>query len=200
MRRSFALLASLVVVAAFVAPAAAGPHDSHESKHCNPTLEQEREARAFARETIAATGKYEDPLVALQDDFIPWVDTWKPIFHLVKYEHYYDWKILDPQRPEALTYAKTNSGPKLIGIMYSMEDPGREPPDFGGCILRWHTHPQCRSPFGYSHIWEEDWGGCPPGWEDDGGSELMLHVWTVPMRDGPYSYHPDPAWECWPTC
>ena len=166
---------------------------------CQPTKQQQREADAFARATKAASKPYEDPLKALQDDFIPWVDSWKPVFHFVKYEHYYDWKVLDPKRPEAYVYAKTLTGIKLIGVMYSMEDPNRKPPDLGGCITRWHKHPQCLSPIGYSHIWEEDWGPCPPGWEEDGGSEPMLHVWTVPMKDGPYAYEPDPEWNCWPA-
>lgn len=191
-----------VVVGALLAPwsPAASQHEHHGGdKPCHPTAEERREAAAFARATIAATRKYKDPAVALDDDFYPWVDTpYKSIHHYVNYAHYYDWRILDPKRPEALVYTHTASGPKFIGIMYSMEDPNRKPPDMGGCITRWHTHPQCQSPVGYSHIWEEDWGDCPPGWKDEGGSEWMLHVWTVPMKDGPYAFEPDDKWDCWP--
>lgn len=189
----------LAMVLVWGAPAGAQHHDHGGHRRCNPSAEERREAADFARATKNAVAKYEDARAALDDDFVPWVDTpYKSIHHYVKYEHYYDWRILDPKRPEALVYVHTAGAPKLIGVMYSMEDPDREPPDMGGCITRWHTHPQCRSPFGYSHIWEEDWGDCPPGWEDDGGSEQMLHVWTAPMKDGPYSYEPDARWECWP--
>jgi hypothetical protein len=186
----------------FAAPsfAFAGPHDHHHmDKPCHPTPQQQREADEFARATIEAAKPYEDQTHALDEHFEPWVDLWKPVYHFVNYAHYYDWKVLDPKRPEAYVYAHTLTGEKLIGVMYSMEDPNRPPPDFGGCITNWHTHPQCKSPIGYSHIWEEDWGDCPPGWEEDpDGSELMLHVWTVEMEGGPYAMEPDPAWDCWP--
>lgn len=178
--------------------AVAQPHHHGGHKECHPTSEQAREAAEFAEATIAATKKYEDPSAALEDDYFAWVDWYKPIHHYVNYGNYYDWRILDPKQPEALVYAHTHTGPTLIGVMYSMEDPDRTAPPFGGCITRWHRHPQCRSPIGYSHIWEEDWGDCPPGWADDGGSELMLHVWTVDMKDGPYAFEPDARWECWP--
>lgn len=195
------MLAALVVaaIALPLAPAGAQHHDHGDHKPCRPSTEERREAAEFARRTIRFVKRYEDVTTAMDDDFRPWVDTpYKSVHHYVNYAHYYDWRILDPKRPEALVYVHTTGGPKLIGVMYSMEDPDRKPPDMGGCITRWHTHPQCRSPVGYSHIWEEDWGDCPPGWEDDGGSEWMLHVWTVPMKDGPYSFEPDGRWECWP--
>ncbi|HWL64697.1 MAG TPA: hypothetical protein VNP73_01880 [Actinomycetota bacterium] len=199
MRSKALACASALLLLAAPTFALAQEHDHHAGGECHPTPEQKHEAAEFARRTMAAAKPYEDPAYAFENDFIPWVDAWKPVFHFVKYEHYYDWKVLDPNRPEAFVYAKTNTGLQLIGVMFSMEDPGRKPPDFGGCITRWHTHPQCVAPIGYSHIWEEDWGGCPPGWEEDnGGSELMLHVWTVPMEGGPYAYHPDSSWECWP--
>jgi len=191
-------IAFLVAVLAAPVSVAAGPHEHHSRKPCNPTPQQHREAAAFARATKAVAKKFENPAVALENDYVPWVDSWKSIYHFVNYGNYYDWRILDPKRPEAFVYAHTLTGPKLIGVMYSMEDPKRKPPPMGGCITRWHTHPQCRSPIGYSHIWEADWGDCPPGWTDDGGSELMLHVWTVPMKGGPYAYHPDDDWYCWP--
>ena len=196
-RYLIAPLATILMVVPSLA--SAQTHDHHHAKPCHPTPEQQRETIAFARATQEAAQKYEDPVRALRDDFIPWVDSWKPIFHFVKYENYYDWKVLDPKRPEAFVYAHTLTGLQLIGVMYSMEDPDRKEPDFGGCITQWHRHPQCKSPFGYSHIWEEDWGDCPPGWEDDpSGSELMLHVWTVPMKGGPYAFEPDARWNCWP--
>ena len=199
MRRVLLVAAASLLVTIASGLAHAGPHDHHGGGQCDPTAQQESEAQRFASASIAATRKYQDPTVALEADFRPWVDTpYKSVHHYVNYAHYYDWRELDPKRPEALVYVHALGGPKLIGIMYSMEDPGREPPDFGGCITRWHTHPQCQTAFGYSHIWEENWGDCPPGWTDDGESEPMLHVWTVPMKGGPYAFHPDPRWECWP--
>jgi hypothetical protein len=199
MRRLMLIATIVAVLAAATGSARAQPHQHGGDRPCHPTAQQKRAAAEFERATLKHVRKYEDPKAALDDEFRPWVDTpYKSVHHYVKYEHYYDWKILDPKRPEALVYVHSLAGPKLIGVMYSMEDPGRKPPDFGGCITTWHTHPQCRAPFGYSHIWEEDWGDCPPGWTDDGGSEQMLHVWTVPMHDGPYAFHPDDRWECWP--
>jgi hypothetical protein len=191
------LTSTLLAVPSF---AAASPHDHHDHEApCHPTEAEKRETAEFARATKAAAERFEDPSNALNDHYEPWVDSWKPIYHFVNYEHYYDWKVLDPERPEAYVYAHTLTGTKLIGVMYSMEDPDRPEPAFGGCITQWHRHPQCMSPIGYSHIWEEDWGSCPPGWtEDPEGSELMLHVWTVPMKDGPYAMDPDPEWYCWP--
>jgi hypothetical protein len=189
---------AFAVATLFVAasPAIGGPdhHEGHQ-KPCHPTPEQRREAAAFARTTIASSERYSSPAAALADHFEPFVDSYRAVHHYINYENYYDWRILDPERPEALVYANTYSGPKLIGVMYSMEDPGRKPPDMGGCITRWHTHPMCKSPVGYSHIWE---GDCPPGWQEDGHTELMLHVWTVPMSGGPYAFHPDAEWNCWP--
>ena len=199
MRRATVLLVTLSLVLFVGAFAHAGPHDHHTASSCHPTPQQQREADRFADATIKATKKYADPQAALDDNFRPWVDTaYKTEHHYVNYAHYYDWRELDPKRPEALVYVHTVTGPKLIGVMYSMEDPGRKPPDFGGCITRWHTHPQCRTAFGYSHIWEEDWGDCPPGWTDDGKSEPMLHVWTVPMEGGAYAMHSDDKYDCWP--
>lgn len=187
-------LASCLVIAPSLA-AAQPDHHHGARKPCHPTPEQRREAAEFARRTIAAAEPYENSARAVADHFVPFVDTYRAVGHYVNYEHYYDWRILDPNRPEALVYANTHRGPKLIGVMFSMEDPERKPPDMGGCITRWHTHPMCKSPVGYSHIWE---GDCPPGWESDGRTEKMLHVWTVPTPGGPYAFHPAEKWNCWP--
>jgi hypothetical protein len=194
----WSVLSGVLVVLSATFAFAGPPHHHGGHKKCDPTREEKREAAEFVKRTLAETKKYETPMDAMENDFHLWVDGWKNVHHYINYDNYYDWRILDPKEPEALVYAYSDSGPQLIGIMYSMEDPDRKPPDMGGCITRWHTHPQCRSPFGYSHIWEEEFGDCPPGWEDDGGSEPMLHVWTVPMEGGPYAMHPDEKWGCWP--
>ncbi|MGH2729486.1 MAG: hypothetical protein ACRDJI_02635 [Actinomycetota bacterium] len=196
LRRYVTVLAAVTLFVA-ASPALGGPDHHHgHQKPCHPTPEQRREAAAFARVTKASSAeRYASPTAALADHFEPFVDTYRAVHHYINYSNYYDWRILDPERPEALVYANTYSGPKLIGVMYSMEDPGRKPPDMGGCITQWHTHPMCKSPVGYSHIWE---GDCPPGWQEDGHTELMLHVWTVPMQGGPYAFHPDAKWNCWP--
>ena len=202
MTRMLRITVSLVLSGALLIPFGNAAHAQHahhgHRKECNPTAEQRREAAEFARRTKAAVEKYENIAVAYQDNFYAWFDTfYKPIHHVINYEYYYDWRTLDPERPESLVYAHTHAGPQLIGVMYWLEG-DRNPPPMGGCITRWHTHPMCKSPIGYRHIWEEDWGDCPPGWENDGESEWMLHVWTVPMEDGPYAYEPDRRWNCFP--
>lgn len=195
-RRRFLVGAiAIALVAASQTIASAGPHDHHgHEPACHPTAEQKREAAEFARETIAKAQKYELPIAALGDYYMPFADINRAITHYINYENYWDWTFLDPDHPEALVYANTHTGQKLIGVMYALQD-DMEPPDMGGCITQWHTHPMCTTAFGYRHIWE---GECPPGWTSSGRSENMLHVWTVAMKGGPYAHSPDPEWYCWP--
>lgn len=196
MRRVVVAAITLIAVAFMSNAAPAGPHDHHHGDGaCRPTPAERHEAAEFARVTIKHAEKFATPAHSMADGYVPFIDFWRPVGHYFSPQRYSDGVFLDPKRPEALVYANTWTGPKLLGILYSMEDEGRPYPDLGGCIVTWHTHPMCRNAAGVRHIWE---GNCPPGESYDGESEWMLHVWTVPMKGNPYQAHADDHWYCWP--
>ena len=69
----------------------------------------------------------------------------------------------------------TDEGYRPISALYILPHAGMPAPDVGGCLTHWHTHPEIFL--------------SRPG---ENGSPLMLHVFTVPMKGGPFAHDPDP--------
>ena len=174
------------------------PDEHHHPEECHPTRAEVRRASLFARRTTEETTRYADVRAALSDGYRPFLlaTVLLPVVHYPKNTYFEDGQVADPTRPETLMYANTYSGPKLIGVMYLMEPEEAEPPDLGGCIVQWHRHVICEYADGRkAPSPNERW--CPPG-SQPAETAAMLHVWTVPMQNGPYQRHADPEWQCWP--
>lgn len=54
-----------------------------------------------------------------------------------------------------------------IGAMYIVPEASDVGPQIGGCLTQWHDHG-------------------PPFAPDGETTPQMLHVWTIPMPDGPF--------------
>lgn len=97
--------------------------------------------------------------------------------------------VLDPERPETLVYEPTPNGPILLGALYEMESIRESGPMFAGPVAVWHAH---------DHIcfgsipptitsFESPLGVCPLGSLSIPVTNEMMHVWTIPGVDDPYS-------------
>jgi hypothetical protein len=93
-----------------------------------------------------------------------------------------DGRILDPEYPESLIYARATDGPVLVGVMFEMDglsDPG---PRIGGPITVWHSHENvCFSltPVALAGLLSP-YGVCPLGSVNIPITGEMLHVWVAP--------------------
>lgn len=145
------------------------------------TPEQRAAATRLRDETAAAIARYADPTVAAADGFdvrdIAGLD-----FHAGNEAYERDGRILDPQRPETLVYARGPHGPVLLGAMFQMPGFGEAGPAVGGPLTVWHGHEQiCFSlvPPTMTGI-VSPLGGCPVGSFTIPRTNEMMHVWTVP--------------------
>ncbi len=153
-----------------------------------PTLGERRAARFFAERTAAAIDKYRDVSVAAADGYRV-ASMVGSQFHAENPERKSDGIVLDPQRPETLVYEPTRDGPVLLGALYEMESIGDPGPMFAGPIAVWHAHDHIC--FGSIPVtitgFESPLGACPLGSLSIPVTNEMMHVWTVPGADDPYS-------------
>jgi hypothetical protein len=101
--------------------------------------------------------------------------------------------ILDPMRPQALVYARTTHGLKLIGAMFQMPRAGQWGPDPGGPLTQWHQHEGiCFTPLGFELSFATPFWSCPLG-AIIVTTPPMLHVWIVDNgKFGPFAADLDP--------
>jgi hypothetical protein len=149
------------------------------------------EERASAAQLLAATrasiARYQDPAAAIAAGFKPGpVSSADPLRHFENKANAN--AILDPQRPQALVYAQTPYGLRLIGAMYQMPRLGQWGPDPGGPLTQWHQHEGiCFSPFGIEFSFETPFWTCPVG-STSITTPPMLHVWVIDNgKNGPFA-------------
>ena len=155
-------------------PATGGPH-VHDAAACHPTSAQQAAADKLVADTKAALARWNDQSQAWADGYVeyPPIPSWAQ--HYVNFSNLDDGRTLDPRHPESILYAMTDNGYHPISALYILPHASSQPPDTLGCLAHWHEHPEIFL--------------SRPG---ENGSPPMLHVFTVPMRGGPFAHEPDP--------
>lgn len=153
-----------------------------------PTAAQIENAANFAEATRRGIARYEDVNVALADGYRPQLNEKDKTVHYANKKYEQDGRILDPEHPEALVYANTMHGPKLLGAVYEMPDLWDTGPDIGGALTPWHLHANiCVGPYpgGWLTGIASPFGACPAG-SLAITTPPMIHVWTYSRAEGPY--------------
>ncbi len=151
------------------------------------TPEQQAAAARLLADTRTSIARYQDPAAAIAAGFKP-----GPVSNadtLVHFENQANAHVvLDPNRPQALVYARTAHGLRLIGAMYQMSRAGQWGPDPGGPLTQWHQHEGiCFSPFGFEFSFETPFWTCPVG-STSITTPPMLHVWIIDNgKSGPFA-------------
>ena len=151
------------------------------------TPEQREAAVRLLKDTAASIARYRDPAAAIAAGFQPGpVSSAAPLSHFENKANAN--AILDPNRPQALVYAQTKHGLRLIGAMYQMPRAGQWGPDPGGPLTQWHQHEGiCFSPFGFEFSFETPFWTCPVG-STSVTTPPMLHVWIIDNgKEGPFA-------------
>jgi len=157
------------------------------------TPEQRAAAARLLADTKASLTRYGDPAVAIAAGYKPGpVSAADPLLHFQNPANAH--AILDPNRPQALVYARTPSGLRLVGAMYQMPKVGQRGPDPGGPLTQWHQHEGiCFSPFGFEFSFETPFWTCSVG-STSVTTAPMLHVWIVDNgKNGPFAAELDKA-------
>jgi hypothetical protein len=151
------------------------------------TPEQRAAAARLLADTKASLARYQDPAAAIAAGYKPGAASGvDPLLHFQNQANAH--AILDPQRPQALVYARTATGLRLIGAMFQMPGIGQWGPDPGGPLTQWHQHEGiCFSPFGIEFSFETPFWTCPVG-STSITTAPMLHVWIIDNgKNGPFA-------------
>lgn len=168
--------------------------DGHAHAHAHahvlaaaaPTDQQTSAAARLVDDTRNGIARFENLQAALADGYRPSTPATAPTVHYVN-PKYARSGVVDPGHPQALVYANTPEGPRLLGAMFMMPGANQLPPDIGGSIAEWHSHPNlCFLPptFVIDGL-QSPFGSCPTG-AINAPTPAMLHVWTVPNPAGPF--------------
>jgi hypothetical protein len=156
------------------------------------TPAQQAAAARLLADTRASIARYQDPKTAIAAGYRPGaVSDADPLLHFENHANAV--AILDPMRPQALVYARTTHGLKLIGAMFQMPRAGQWGPDPGGPLTQWHQHEGiCITPFGFELSFATPFWSCPVG-AIIVSTPPMLHVWIVDNgKFGPFAADLDP--------
>jgi hypothetical protein len=151
------------------------------------TPEEQAAAGRLLADTRASIARYQDPAAAIAAGYKAGpASSADPLRHFENPANRN--AILDPNRPQALVYARTPHGLQLIGAMYQMPHPGQWGPDPGGPLTQWHQHEGiCFSPFGIEFSFETPFWTCPVG-STSITTPPMLHVWIIDNgKNGPFA-------------
>lgn len=180
---------------AATAASAANP-DSPTSAHTHGeevpvTASQLRAAAELVERVAAATKKYEDIRAALADGYVQITQDLPGIAaHFYHPEYAQDGRLLDPERPESLLYAKRLDGTwRLVGVMFTSEQVTDEPPSFFGPLDVWHRHENLCFLSGGRVTVTSGAADCPGLFVPV--TPWNLHVWTVEGRTGVFAHDPD---------
>jgi hypothetical protein len=196
---AFPLLASLTTIGIWIGGLAhpdalhAHPGAILQPVAAEATPEQRQAAFRLLNDTAASIARYRDPAAAIAAGYEPGpVSSAEPLRHFENKANAQ--VILDPNRPQALVYAQTKHGLKLIGAMYQMPRAGQWGPDPGGHLTQWHQHEGiCFSPFGFEFSFETPFWTCPVG-STSITTPPMLHVWIIDNgKEGPFAADLDKA-------
>jgi hypothetical protein len=156
------------------------------------TPAQQAAAARLLADTRASIARYQDPQAAIAAGYKA-----GPASDSETLRHFENpanaGVILDPMRPQALVYARTAHGLKLIGAMFQMPSADRWGPDPGGPLTQWHQHEGiCITPFGFELSFATPFWSCPVG-AIIVTTPPMLHVWIVDNgKAGPFAADLDP--------
>ncbi len=151
------------------------------------TPEQAEAAAHLLAQTRSSIARYRDPAAAMAAGFEPGpASNADPLLHFTNKGNAQ--VILDPNRPQALVYARTPHGLRLLGAMFQMPKTGQWGPDPGGPLTQWHQHECiCFSPFGFEFSFATPFWTCPVG-STNITTPPMLHVWIIDNgKNGPFS-------------
>jgi len=153
-----------------------------------PTAFERAEADRIQKETASAIKKYEDVAVAAAAGYDVGNIAGSQ-FHAENSLYKSDGVVLDPQRPETLVYEPGPNGPVLLGALFEMESIGTPGPAFGGPITVWHAHDHICFALTPPAIagFESPLGVCPVASISFPVTNEMIHVWTMPGVEDPYS-------------
>jgi len=157
------------------------------------TQEERAAAARLLADTKASLTRYQDPAAAVAAGYKPGpVSDADPLLHFQNQANAR--AVLDPIRPQALVYARTPVGLKLVGAMYQMPRVGQWGPDPGGPLTQWHQHEGiCFSPLGFEFSFETPFWTCPVG-SGSITTPPMLHVWIIDNgTSGPFAAELDKA-------
>jgi len=196
---AFPLLVSLTTIGIWIGGLA---HPDALHAHAGAVLQpvasvatpEERVAAArLLADTKASLARYQDPAAAVAAGYKPGpVSDADPLLHFQNQANI--GAVLDPDRPQALVYARTPVGLKLVGAMYQMPRVGQWGPDPGGPLTQWHQHEGiCFSPLGFEFSFETPFWTCPVG-SGSITTPPMLHVWIIDNgKSGPFAAELDKA-------
>lgn len=157
------------------------------------TPDQREAAARLLALTKVDIAPYRDPAVALAAGYKagPGSDI-DPLVHFENKANAH--AVLDPAHPQALVYARTPHGLRLVGAMFQMPRVGQRGPDPGGSLTQWHQHEGiCFSPFGIEFSFATPFWTCPIG-STNITTPPMLHVWIIGNgKNGPFSADLDKA-------
>ena len=147
-----------------------GDH-SHTKEPCTPTADQQAAADKLLADTRRDLQRLADVETAKAEGYMRYGDvaivgTW----HYINWEYQAEPDVLNTMKPESIVYwqATPQSKMYLIGAMYLVPHADSVGPAVGGCLTTWHVHGE---PFAAA-------GTVTPE---------MLHVWLIPMPDGPFN-------------
>jgi len=149
--------------------------------------EQRAAAARLLADTKTSLTRYQDPAAAIAAGYKARpVSNADPLLHFQNQANAH--AILDPNRPQALVYARTATGLRLVGAMYQMPAVGQWGPDPGGPLTQWHQHEGiCFSPLGIEFSFETPFWTCPVG-STSITTPPMLHVWIIDNgKNGPFA-------------
>ena len=147
-----------------------GDH-SHEKAPCDPTAEEQAAADTLLAETRRDLQRLADLETAKAEGYMRYGDvaiqgTW----HYINWEYQADPDVLNTMKPESIIYWQQTPESKmyLIGAMYLVPQADDVGPAVGGCLTTWHVHGE---PFAAPGVVTPE----------------MLHVWLIPMPEGPFT-------------
>ncbi|HEY8812368.1 MAG TPA: hypothetical protein VIO86_07750 [Candidatus Dormibacteraeota bacterium] len=153
-----------------------------------PTAADRVAAAQFATTTWNDITRYQDVTVAVAAGYRPQTPEATQVHYENKaYEMGSKRPVMDPNRPQGLVYARTPSGPVLLGAMFVLADRNQRGNDFNGAATGWHIHPNaCVSPVSMTLSGLlTPYGNCPP-LSFAIITTPMLHVWRPDMPNGAY--------------
>jgi hypothetical protein len=154
------------------------------------TPEQQAAAAKLVEDVKAGSARFVDIQTALSEGYqqtTPFrFGQWGPA-HFNNRQYAREKRYLDPERPTALVYLRTQDVRSvLIGVMFLA--PKGQGPRPGGPVTEWHVHDNlCITSTGAADVAMAP-GQCPPGSTFLGAAIEMMHVWIFDNPDGPYAH------------
>jgi hypothetical protein len=142
---------------------------------------QRAQAQRLLDQSVAATRRYRDPALARQAGYrvdVSQLQAGKARFlHAGSKAARDDGRVLDPERPESLIYAKAPDGTiLLVGVLYTAPKGEQARLEVAGPVTHAHTHVACLDQQTMRKQGVAKDGTCPDG-QVARESQEMMHVW-----------------------